>query len=214
MHRILNNYSAISWFKRRIIVSYPGTKGEFRGVSVPRFLIKTHLGRKFLSGSESILLRPPVLADGLAVHGLVQRCPPLDENSSYCNFLQCSHFADTSVAAESGQELVGFVSGYIVPQRPDSLFIWQVAVAEEARGLGLASRMLSHIIDRPSCSEVRYLETSITQENQASWALFGSWANKRSAEFQSSPWMDKDRHFAGQHESEALVRIGPFNANS
>jgi len=163
-----------------------------------------------LSDLESIVLRPPALIDGMAVFRLIESCPPLDVNSSYCNFLQCSHFANTSVAADACGDIVGFISGYIVPERPDTLFIWQVAVADQARGLGLASRMLAHIIARPQCSAVGYVETTITQDNQASWALFKGLAKKLSADFQSSEWLDKETHFSGQHDSEALVRIGPL----
>jgi L-2,4-diaminobutyric acid acetyltransferase len=151
-----------------------------------------------------------VLEDGMAVFRLVESCPPLDMNSSYCNLLQCSHFADTSVAAEIDGEIVGFISGYVIPGSPGTLFVWQVAVAEQARGLGLASRMLAHILARPQCVDVDYLETSITRHNQASWALFKSLAKKQSTDLQSSVWLDSETHFAGQHDSEALVRIGPF----
>ncbi|MEH6605385.1 MAG: diaminobutyrate acetyltransferase [Pseudomonadales bacterium] len=148
----------------------------------------------------------------MAVFRLVENCTPLDMNSSYCNLLQCSHFANTSVAATMNGEVLGFISGYVVPGRPDTLFVWQVAVAEQARGLGLASRMLTHIIARPNCADIAFLETTITQDNQASWALFRSFAKTLPADFQSSEWMDKDTHFAGQHDSEELVRIGPFNS--
>lgn len=148
----------------------------------------------------------------MAVFRLVESCPPLDTNSSYCNLLQCSHFASTSIAAEMDGDLVGFVSGYIVPDRPDTLFVWQVAVAEQARGLGLASHMLVNLLARPQPARVSFLETTITQDNRASWALFEGVAKKSSADFQSGPWMDRAAHFAGQHDSEALVRIGPFNS--
>mgnify|MGYP000008530947 CR=1 FL=1 len=167
-----------------------------------------------MSDLEDIVLRRPALEDGMAVFRLVKSCPPLDINSSYCNLLQCTHFANTSVVAQVNGEMVGFISGYVIPERPDTLFVWQVAVAGQARGLGLASHMLAHILDRPHCADIGYLETTITQDNPASWALFKSLAKKLSADFQSSGWMDKKAHFSGQHDSEALVRIGPFKSHS
>lgn len=142
---------------------------------------------------------------------LIQDCPPLDTNSSYCNLLQCGHFSGTSIAAVLEDRLVGFISGYRVPERPDALFIWQVAVDESVRGIGLASQMLLHILNRPACDGIRYLETTITEDNQPSWALFKSLAKRLDAEVQSSIWLDKKIHFDGQHDSESLVRIGPFN---
>ena len=147
----------------------------------------------------------------MPVFRLINRCPPLDSNSSYCNFLQCGHFSDTSVAAVSEGEIIGFISGYRLPERPNTLFIWQVAVDEVARGQGLASRMLLNILSRTSCEGVEFLETTITESNQASWTLFRSLAKKLSADIQSSLWLDEKTHFEGQHDSEDLVRIGPFN---
>ena len=167
-----------------------------------------------MSSLDSIVLRPPSLEDGMDVYRLIESCPPLDTNSSYCNLLQCSHFSETSVAAEMNGNLVGFVSGYKVPNKiagkADTLFIWQVAVAESARGLGLASRMLSEILSRQECVNIDYLETTITQDNKASWALFEGLARKRSITLQRLDWMDKEIHFLGLHDSETLVRIGPF----
>ncbi len=128
----------------------------------------------------------------------------------YCNLLQCTHYAETSVAAVSDGELVGFVSGYLLPRRPDTLFVWQVAVSGPARGQGLASRMLRDLLERPCCSDVRYLETTITESNEASWTLFRSLGRALQAELESSVMFDRQRHFADAHDTEMLLRIGPF----
>ncbi len=166
-----------------------------------------------MSELEGISIRVPRLDDGMGVFQLIERCPPLDMNSSYCNFLQCSHFASTSVVAERDGNIVGAISGYVLPERPDTLFVWQVAVSEKARGIGLASHMLNHVLARASTRHVHYIETSITEDNLASRALFKRLADSLSAELTVSDWIDKDSHFLGQHDSEPLVRIGPFDSN-
>src|SRR5690606_16121028 len=82
-------------------------------------------------------LRRPRVTDGRDVHALVAACAPLDTNSLYLNLLQCTHFAETCVVAErpeSQRPVVGFVSGYLLPSRPTTLFIWQVAIASSERG--------------------------------------------------------------------------------
>lgn len=158
----------------------------------------------------AIELMAPKDTDGMLVHKLVAQCPPLDTNSAYCNLLQCSHFADTSVAAVSEDKLVGFISGYILPARPNTLFIWQVAVSEQARGQGLASKMIRHILDRENCSQVSFIETTITESNKASWALFEGAAKKLDAPLERSVMFEQQAHFHGEHDSEMLVRIGPF----
>ncbi|NVK37781.1 MAG: diaminobutyrate acetyltransferase [Gammaproteobacteria bacterium] len=160
--------------------------------------------------SLAIELQIPTAEDGMSVYELVQACPPLDNNSAYCNLLQCSHFADTSVAAVLEGQLVGFISGYILPGKPDTLFIWQVAVSDKARGQGLASKMIQHILQRANCQQVQFIETTITESNAASWALFESAAKKLDAQLTRSVMFDQQQHFKGQHDSEWLVRIGPF----
>lgn len=160
--------------------------------------------------AEAIVLREPRPTDGAAVHQLVAACPPLDPNSMYCNLLQCADFSDTSVAAERDGELVGFISGYIPPRRQETLFVWQVAVADQARGAGLGKRMLNHLLGRLTPRGVRFIDTTITEDNAASWGLFKSLARDHQAAYESAVHFDRQQHFGGSHASELLLRIGPF----
>jgi L-2,4-diaminobutyric acid acetyltransferase len=165
------------------------------------------------SGSRHLVLRTPNSEDGASVWRLIGTCPPLDTNSMYCNLLQATHFADTSVAATQTEHgLVGFVSGYRLPSRPQTLFIWQVAVSEDARGQGLAKRMLKHILSRSSNVDIDRIETTITESNDASWALFASLAKDLSANLDKKVMFDSDRHLAGEHATEMLVIIDPIDA--
>lgn len=160
--------------------------------------------------TKPLILRRPVTTDGHALHALVTACPPLDENSVYCNLLQCTHFSTTSVVAERDHALVAAISGYLVPGREDTLFVWQVAVSEVARGQGLAGRMLSDILARPECGGVRYLETTVTASNEASWALFKGFARREDAVLEQTDMFESTRHFDGKKPTEILVRVGPL----
>lgn len=162
------------------------------------------------SNTTAITLRLPTKDDGYRLSQLVDQCPPLDPNSIYCNLLQCSHFAETGIAAEMDGDLVGFISGYIPPRQPDTIFIWQVAVHEKGRGQGLAKRMLKAIAGGDACRDVTHMETTITADNEASWALFRSFARDLGAEVTDHEHFEKEAHFGGHHDSEYLLRIGPF----
>lgn len=157
------------------------------------------------------IIRTPESTDGLSVHELIANCPPLDTNSLYCNLLQCLHFSDTSALAEDAQGVTGFVSGYLIPDEPETLFVWQVAVDARGRGQGLAGRLIQDILRRPHCSEVRYIKTTITPENTASWRLFEKLARQLEAETSSHVLFDEGAHFGGRHASEHQFIIGPFN---
>ena len=161
-----------------------------------------------------LILRRPIPEDGVAVNELVEQCKPLDENSVYCNLLQCSHFSETSAVAELDGDVGGFVSGYIMPGQEDTLFVWQVAVAPEARGLSLAKKMVLDILRRPGASRVRNIQTTITPDNKASHGVFNSIARVLNAEVDRDVVFDKEEHFDGQQKSEVLWNIGPFKRSS
>lgn len=147
----------------------------------------------------------------MALHRLVLACPPLDPNSSYCNLLQCSHFSDTSIAATQNGELMGSITGYQIPGREDTLFIWQVAVDPRARGQGLARTMLRKLVSRTASLGIRFVETSITAGNEASWRLFTGFATELQVNTERSVLFEQTLHFEGAHETEHLLRIGPLN---
>ncbi|WP_274425703.1 diaminobutyrate acetyltransferase [Chelativorans sp. YIM 93263] len=167
--------------------------------------------------SEEITFRAPQTEDGAAVWRLIQSCEPLDENSLYCNLLQCDHFGDTCILAEreSDGAVVGWISGYILPDNPQVLFVWQVAVHESAQGQGVAKRMLKALLQREACANVRKLKTTITPDNDASWALFRSFARGQGGELKSEPYFRRDAHFDGAHATEHMVTIAlPEEARS
>lgn len=165
-----------------------------------------------MTDNPRIALRRPVLEDGKQVYDLIERCPPLDLNSSYCYFLLCSHFSDTCVVAEDGDRLVGFLSAYLIPGRADTLFVWQMAVDETARGQGLAGRMLEYLLAQPGCADVRSVETTVSPSNQASRSVFFRLAEKLQTGSNEESFLEA-RHFGNEgHEEERLIRIGPWDA--
>lgn len=160
--------------------------------------------------TASIQFRAPETTDGTRVHDLIARCPPLDTNSLYCNLLQCTHFAGTSMVAERAGTLVGFIAGYIRPDQPEAIFVWQIAVAPECRGQGLAVAMMLRLLARDAVSTTKYLEASITRANQPSWKSFSALARSLGTEMLAVPWLSRLQHFSSRHASEYLIRIGPI----
>lgn len=160
--------------------------------------------------SASITIRQPRSEDGPRVWRLIAETDSLDDNSIYCNLLQCTHFAGTCALAEIDGEIVGWVSAYIPPEQPDTCFVWQVCVASAARGQGLARRLVEAVLARPACKNVTALQSTITDANAASWALFGSVAKGLGADLERAPHFTREDHLAGRQDTEFLVTIGPF----
>ncbi|WP_027389568.1 diaminobutyrate acetyltransferase [Chrysiogenes arsenatis] len=167
------------------------------------------MGLTETSDPSTVHFSPPTLADGAEVYQLIKASPPLDVNSQYCYHIVCEHFAKTSVVARLDGAIVGFISGYTLPQHDDILFIWQVAVSTKARGKQLASRMLQEIIARPRAVTIRFLHTTISPSNIPSQKLFLAFARSANAPMREREFLDA-RVFGEGHESEMLYEIGPI----
>ena len=159
----------------------------------------------------SIELRLPTVDDGLPLNKLIARCPPLKQNSVYCNLLHCTHFAATSVALEADGHLEGFISAYLKPQQhPEAIFLWQIAVSQVIRKRQMAQKMVQHILQRSICQDVRYVEATVGESNQASLALMHRLAENLNTQITTNLWFDSEKHFGGEFEDELYIRIGPF----
>ncbi|MCI0508936.1 MULTISPECIES: diaminobutyrate acetyltransferase [Chromohalobacter] len=162
------------------------------------------------SPQKTLFIRKPTTDDGWGIYELVKACPPLDVNSGYAYLLLATQFRDTcAVATDEEGEIVGFVSGYVKRNAPDTYFLWQVAVGEKARGTGLARRLVEAVLMRSGMSDVRHLETTITPDNEASWGLFKRLADRWQAPLNSREYFSTGQ-LGGEHDPENLVRIGPF----
>lgn len=163
-------------------------------------------------------MRTPTVTDGSALWQMAKDSASLDVNSPYAYLLWCRDFAATSVIAEVDGQPAGYITGYRRPEQPATLLVWQVAVDDAHRGVGLASRMLDHLYRRAVPEGVTHLETSITPDNEASQRLFTAFAGRWDAACERSelfgaglfpePHLAEDPHLA-----EELFRIGPLRVS-
>ncbi|GDY30107.1 L-2,4-diaminobutyric acid acetyltransferase [Gandjariella thermophila] len=154
-------------------------------------------------------VEPPTLADGSALWRIARDSGALDLNSSYAYLLWARDFAGTSAVARHDGNVVGFVTGYVRPDAPDTVVVWQVAVDASHRGGGVAGRLVDHVLHRAVRTGVRYLETTITADNAASIRLFTALAERWGAELSRSVLFGAEL-FPDGHEAEYLYRIGPL----
>lgn len=161
---------------------------------------------------DPLLFRTPDLADGVAITQLIKDCPPLDQNSTYVYLLLCSHFSQSCIVVQHQDQLVGFISAYLHPEKKDTLFVWQVAVHDSMRGQGLAQRMLDQLLSRPSLQHTRYVETTVDPDNLASRRLFESLAERHHTAINEYDFFEAE-HFI-EPQVEPLLRIGPFKAET
>ncbi|MET7937287.1 diaminobutyrate acetyltransferase [Streptomyces sp. NPDC005322] len=170
------------------------------------------LARRELDLPEGLSLDTPRVEDGAAIWRIARDSKALDLNSSYSYLLWCRDFAATSVVArDAAGEPVGFVTGYIRPERPETLVVWQVAVDDAWRGRGLAAGLLDGLTARVAAEKgVSGIETTITPDNTASNRLFTSFAERHGAAVEREVLFHGGLFPDGGHEPEVLYRIGPL----
>lgn len=167
------------------------------------------------SDQASVVFREPDKFSGAEIARLVLDTGVLDVNSAYAYMLVGEHFGRTSVIAEVEGQLAGFISAYCPPDKPDTVFVWQVGVADAGRGRGLATRMLFEIVRRPACAHVSHLDTTISPSNTASMALFRGFARKLGTDVTETELFAAELFGdEGGHEPEILFRIGPFDTRN
>lgn len=158
-----------------------------------------------------IQLRRPDVADAGGIWRLVRDSGILDVNSPYCYMLMASHFAETCLLAERRSRVVGFVTGYRLPEKDDTAFLWQIGIAKEVRGRKLGLQLVRAFLALDGFEDVRFLETTVTPSNRASDRLFRKLGRELGTRLEIRPYFDGDLFPEGQHETERLYRIGPFD---
>ncbi|MEU0271131.1 diaminobutyrate acetyltransferase [Streptomyces sp. NPDC006307] len=163
--------------------------------------------------NEFLEVDAPRVEEGAAIWRIARDSKVLDLNSSYSYLLWCRDFAGTSLVARGADgEPIAFVTGYIRPERPGTLVVWQVAVDHAHRGRGLAGVLLDALTVRLAGRGVHTVETTITPDNTASDRLFTSYAERRGASVEREVLFDGGLFPEGTHEPEVLYRISPIAA--
>jgi L-2,4-diaminobutyric acid acetyltransferase len=153
-----------------------------------------------------ILLRTPQKKDAKEIVNLIKVGGTLDLNSQYLYLLQTTHFQESCCVAVCEDEIVGFVSGYMIPNENKQLFIWQVAVAKALRGQNLAMHMIMHIVEKLNA---QYIVSTVSPSNHSSIRVFQKIAQNLSAKLTHKVLFEVN-DFNDAHEEEVQYTIGPF----
>lgn len=160
---------------------------------------------------DPLVIEHPSVADGAPMWELAGAAGSLDVNSSYAYLLWCRDFSSTSVVARpsSRDGVAGFVTGYVRPDDPTVLLVWQVAVAPDHRRRGLGGAMLEAVVGVMAERGCTHMETTVTADNEASRAMFDGIAGRHGARIEESVLFAVG-DFPDGHDAEHLLRIGPF----
>ena len=157
-------------------------------------------------------IRKVTLADIKDVYKLlVANRPYVGLNSRYTYFLLAKDFSDTCLVVEDKGKVVGFSSGYIPSNRPDTFFNWEVVVQEDYRGNGLQKGLFLHQIKLTGAT---YFESTVNPSNEVSKRNLNELAQLLNAPCVESLLFSEEDFENDGHEAEYLYRVGPISLAS
>ena len=159
--------------------------------------------------NSGIKITSPSKKYGYALSKLIERCPPLDLNSTYHYLIQSHYFSKSCSVAFESNKVIAFVSGFINPSKNNALFIWQVAIDEDYRGKGLGIELIEFILKQNK--NIDSIETTVTENNFASKRMFQKFCGKYQIKLSEKTLFNKEQDFSNEHDSEILLKIGPLN---
>ncbi|GAA6162613.1 hypothetical protein NBRC116590_03170 [Pelagimonas sp. KU-00592-HH] len=116
-------------------------------------------------------------------------------------------FMHTSIVAEVDGEVVGAVLAYIPPFAPETLNILQVVIHENEVNKGLGSLMLGQLMRREVCAEVGRVETTISSDDEVTWALFRRFARWQRSRMEIALFFTQALQPHRRHENDNQVTI-------
>tara|TARA_B100001564_G_C20605743_1_gene655072 strand:+ start:312 stop:809 length:498 start_codon:yes stop_codon:yes gene_type:complete len=158
----------------------------------------------------TLIYSQPTIDDAAAIHQLVSESNVLDTNSEYSYLLLSHHFDTTCCVVKDNGNVIAYVSAYLPPKIPSTLFVWQMIVHANYRGKKLAHNMIIDILKRAVCNNIDRIHTTVAASNHASRSVFKQIANTLETQLHEKDFLHSS-HFSDQHEAEPLLVIGPFN---
>lgn len=163
----------------------------------------------------NLYMDKPSIEDGPELWRIARDSKALDLNSPYSYLLWCRDYSSTTVVvretSHTASRPVAFATGYIRPEQPQVLFVWQIAVDSQHRGYGVAGSMLDGLVSHTAATYgITTVEATISPKNAASEKLFTSFSRCHDAAISRETLFGQHLFPHTAHEPEILFRIGPL----
>lgn len=116
--------------------------------------------------------------DFIQVNKLAGQIKGIVQHPEHVYKIMADHFGDTFFIArekntKDKDQILGFMLGFVSRKIAGSLFVWQIAISEQAQGKRIGSKLLEHTIDYATQStDCKSVLATVEVENIASQKLF------------------------------------------
>lgn len=116
--------------------------------------------------------------DFLKIHELAGKIDGIVQHPEHIYKIMADHFGDTFFIAKRENEdndvdVLGFMMGFVSRKMNGELFVWQIAVSENAQGESIGSKLLQHTIDyAKKVDDCNAVIATVETDNMPSQKLF------------------------------------------
>jgi L-2,4-diaminobutyric acid acetyltransferase len=111
------------------------------------------------------------------------------------------------VVAICNNEIIGFLIGYLKPNDPNCLFLWQGFVLEKFRKKSITSTMVKKLLNSEISQVVKSVEATICPSNIPSIKLIESITKEKKGRLKTTEFISAENFKGTSHEQELLYRI-------
>ena len=146
------------------------------------------------------------LNDHPEIHRLAGRIRGIVQHPEHVYKIMAVHFGETFYVARESElktfPIQGFMMGFVSQTVPGHLFVWQIAVSEEAHGKGIGTQLLEHTIayarESKECTAVM---ATVETVNKGSQRLF----EKMGFHIDSERFMERGQELTRRSSKEAVI---------
>ena len=130
------------------------------------------------------------------LHLHLASCPPLDLHTGFTYWVLTQYNSRYCFAAELDGEICAVLTAVRTDNPDPQIYVWQVGVGTAARGLGLAGRLLEHLVAAMRRDRIGSFQVSIAPSNHSSLQVFTKFAERSGASLRPVGQLDvKDPYF-------------------
>lgn len=155
----------------------------------------------------SLNLRPCTAEDVDEVRRFVASCAPLEVHTAFTYWVTFEHWGDFCFVLLKEDRITGYVSAIGSGRHRDTIYLWQIGVAEELRHRGMAQHLISAVVGAAVAKGYRTAQVSIAKDNEASRRAFERYATSRGNRFTAMKEISLRDSFSGDLIQETCFEL-------
>jgi L-2,4-diaminobutyric acid acetyltransferase len=141
------------------------------------------------------------------VRQFVASCAPLEVHTAFTYWVTFEHWGDICFVLLEDGRIAGYVSAIGSDRHRETIYLWQIGVAEKLRHQGVAQHLISAVSSAAVAKGYKTAQVSIANDNEASRKAFEHYAANTGHRFRAIGEMSIEDSFSGELIQETCFEL-------